>query len=495
VIKRVELPLVGGTGGYFGQQFDPERTVNLFVAYAPGTNYKALITIPGAETIYTNTQGENTRALFENTDNLFAIFGNELVSFDNALNPLSVGTINTSIGTVRIADNNSQQIMFVDNVDGWVYDFSTVTPTFTQITDTGFTSYNAPRDVDFLDGHMIVGFNSSNRWSISALNDATSWPALNTAFLTSAGNERIEGIRVINRRIFIFGRTVTERWYNSGAASSFPFVRDDNLILQYGCVATGSIAKGSLTNGESVLAWLAQNETGSPSIRITEGGASQPISTPNIDYKLQFLTNLENAFGYMFRIDGHSFYLINFIDDKLTLVYDFDSKVWHEQEMMNEDPYFSCCHAYFQNKHILGHHDAPKLSELNSDFVTNPDENIKCIRETSIFSLPSNERVLLDRVQVEMRQGIGAKTTRNRGNNTYDGFELAPKMFLAYSDNGGYTYGDQYTMPVGKVGEAFWITAWDLNALSDRHSFRFYCTYGAKTILLNMAAQISDRGY
>jgi len=45
---------------------------------------------------------------------------------------------------------------------------------------------------------------STNQWIISDLGDAKTYSALNFAFLTSDGNEVIRGIRIVNRRIFIF---------------------------------------------------------------------------------------------------------------------------------------------------------------------------------------------------------------------------------------------------------------------------------------------------
>lgn len=494
MMKRVALPLFGSSGGYFGQQFDPQRTVNMFHAKVPNTEMQAYITIPGTETIYTQLAGDNTRLLFNAEDNLFAVFSTELVNFNSAFTPVSVGNFNTSSGHIGSAANNVQQIMFVDNVDGWVYDFSTMTPTFTQITDAGFTAYNGPVDVDFFAGRMIVGFSSSNRFSVSQINDATTWPGLGTAFVESKGNQKIRGIRVIQERIFIFGDTVTELWYDAEAPGDLPFRKDTNLVIPYGCAATGSIATGEYKQAE-VLVWLAKSEIGPIRVMATTGGRPEPISDDTIEYLIQNFTNISEAQGYMYEIDGHTFYLINFPTDRLTAVYDFDMKEWHYQELINGDPYFSCCHAYFQNKHVLGHYNAAQITELNSDFLTNYNENIRIERVLPIFSVPSNERLLIDRIQVEMRQGLGAKTTRPRGDNTYDDFELNPVLYLAYSSDGGRTFGDQVPSEVGKVGEGDFITTWDVHTLSDRQCFKLIGTYGNKTILINMSAQVSNKGY
>lgn len=490
----ISFPLTGTEGGYFGQQFDPQQTVNLFLGKAPGTNYSAYITIPGSEEVYTHGSGDNTRALFNNFDNLFGIFGTNVTIFNSGLIPTSVGNLMTSAGYVGIQSNNSKQILFVDNVDGWVYDYSGA-PTFTQISAAAFTDLNGPLDVDYLDGHMIVGFSGSNMWAISDIDNASMWDALNRAELTSGSDERITGIRVINRRIFIFGRYVTERWYNTGAASSFPFVRDDNLVLQYGCAATGSIVVGNLTNQETILVWLASQKNGYPTIRISDGGSSHPISDAAINYQLERFTTYDDACGYIYSIDGHTFYLINFPTEQKCFVYDFDTQKWHTQEMIDESTYFGSTHSFFNNKHYLGHYNAPKISELNSDLVKNENEAIHTRRTTSIFSLDTNERIEIKRLYLQMRQGTGHKTTTPTSAFTYDSFNLKPQIYMSHSADGGYTFGQQRMNEVGAVGESKWSTYWDGFEYGDKHVVRLETFNAVKTILVNMSAEITNLGY
>lgn len=496
-MKRMEIPLFGHTGGYFGQQLDPEQTINLFAAQIDGTSTKAYITIPGSMPLYTPPSGENTRALYNNSDNLFAVFSNQVVRFDTSLSPLNLTpTLSTTEGLVRIEENNSRQIMFVDGLDGYIYD--TAMATFTQIGDSDFTSLNNPIDVDFFDGHMFVGFGSSNTFAISNVNNAANWNALNRFEITSSGDERVRGIRTLGSRVFVFGRYVTERWYNTGSSNPSLFARDNNLILQYGCAATGSIAKGNLTSGERILVWLAEEKGGTISVRMTSGGISEAISTPAIEFRIAQLSDISSARAYMYTIDGHSFYLINFTDERvnesgqsvnnITFVYDFDSKLWHEQQMAQGEGYFSNSHAFFNRQHILGHYNEAKLSELSSAYAFNDDEIIHCSRTTSLFSVPTNERVRIDRLILEMRQGTGIVGEGQ----TQD---VNPKIILSQSLNGGYTFAQQLPKEIGAVGQTNWLTYWDDIGISDKWCFRLETRNKVKTILLNLSAQLSVEGY
>jgi hypothetical protein len=223
---EVVLPIYNSTGGFLGEQVNPTRIINMYPAPVDGVNSHVLAMIPGSEVAYTHTGGDRTRLVYRNLDTLFAVYNDEVILHDTALNATSLGTLNTSAGYIGVSSNNSQQITFVDNVEGWVYDYSGMSPTFTQITDPDF--FSQPVDTAFLDGYTIIAQSSSNRWQISDINDSTSYDALNFARLTSE-QDFLVGVRVVNRRIFLFGNQITEIFYNSenlsGAVglSTFPF--------------------------------------------------------------------------------------------------------------------------------------------------------------------------------------------------------------------------------------------------------------------------------
>ena len=199
----IPFPIAGGSNNYLDPQFSAEKTINMYVDTIPGGKDQALVMIPGSKSAYTNVNGERTRALHvENAgpDFLFSVYEDEVVRQDPALSGVVVGTLDTTAGHVGIASNNTKQITFVDNVDGWVYDYNGA-PTFTKITSPGFPS--APADCDFIDGRILVAQSSTNRWYASNIDDATTYDALNFASLTS-DEEKLVGLRIVKRRIFIF---------------------------------------------------------------------------------------------------------------------------------------------------------------------------------------------------------------------------------------------------------------------------------------------------
>lgn len=493
---ELQLPLFNTTGGFLGNQVSPVRLVNMYVANIPSTKGVAVTMMPGTATQY-STAGNNTRLLYTNPTDMFAVFDEHLVIFNTSLTPSSVGDFTTTSGYIGVSANNSKQITFVDNVDGWVYDYSTMTPTFTQITDVDFPSQ--PVDTTQLDGYTIVGQSSSNKWYVSDIGNSTSYDALNFARLTSR-EDTIVGVRVLNRRIYIFGNLVTEVFYNSASVqgdvgiSTFPFVRDDNNILEFGCGAVGSIAQD-----ENKLVFLTSQKNGGPSIRLITEGGMRKISSLDIDYNLEQLLEagktLSDAQGFLYKFNGIDFYLINFITANKCYQYSFDTDTWNDIESISGNTYFASVHAYFNNKHFLGNTTLAQLRVMSDIYVRNDAEDIHCKIITPIIEHPSMQRLELKRIILQCKQGQGQVTTYLNANGTWNDFGLNPELYLSVSQDGGETYQGPAIKSIGRVGYYDWETFWNAQNLSRRYVFKFEKFQPFKLTILNAVLVYELKGY
>jgi hypothetical protein len=484
--ERIPIPIAGGTESYISNMLSPERTINMYPVQIPGSQEEALIAIPGTKVSYTHETGLHTRKLIANLTDLFAIYENTVVKHDTNLNGVEIGTLATTSGYVGAKANNTKQLMFVDNVNGYVWDYSTITPSFNQITDPDFPGQ--PVDVDFLDGRMLVAQSSSNKWCASNIDDASAYNSLNFARLTS-DEELCVGIRVVNRRIFVFGNFITEIFYNSGNASQFPYVRDNNNVLQYGCASVASIAQD-----KNMLVWVASQKVGPPTVVYTTGGPAKKISNAAVDYSLQKQTHLSSIYGYLFSINSQLFYVMNNPDDNITWMYSFSMDKWVEVQMINGSGYFANQHAFYNNKHYLGHANAPKLSELSNDFTTNDNENIHCVRITAPIRHKSLQKMRINRLDVEGNQGSGAETTEKVGTH-YSNFELNPLLYMSVSRDNGMSYSGPYEKSIGKVGDYQWDTVWQRLGTSKSFVFKFETFHAARTMLFRSAVDADLLGY
>ncbi len=500
---RVSLPLAGSTGGYIGQQVDPARTINMYNSTINGQQTPALIAFPGSSLEFTNPTGDQARNTFQTGNLLFAVFSDQLVVYNTDLLSSTSFTINTVVGVANFSGTNSQQVILVDGVDGWVYDFSGV-PTFTQISDSTFTSFNNPLDVAYLDGHIFVVFGSGNTWLLSNFEDAATYQPLNEAHITAAPNQFLTGVRVSSSRVYFFGTSISEVWYPTEVASTFPFKRDSNATISMGCASNRSIAVGAIQvkslyrifpDIENAVIWLGQWPQGSPKVMMASMGTSNTISDFATEYKIQKMAVVNDAVGTLITINGHTFYILTFPTENLSLLYDFDMKEWTELQMLDKSYYFVSCHAMFNNKHYVGSLKTATLSEMRDEYSSNNGEAIHCVRTTSIFNLPSYERLSIPRFEVEMRAGTGNKTTTPINSAEYSDFNIDPQIYLSHSEDGGYHFSQQRPLSTGAVGQPQWKVFWQGFPVSPRHVFRLETFNATKTVFMNAFAQIQNMGY
>jgi hypothetical protein len=137
--------------------------------------------------------------------------------------------------------------------------------------------------------------------------------------------------------IIVLGNAVTEPWYDSGA-QLFPYQRNNQFNIDYGCVSATSIV-----SHENIAMWLGYNERSAPCIMQSDGGMPRKITTDGIDHRLYELQKPEDCEAFIFRLNNHLIYHINFFHDNFSLFYD-----------INEDKFFNACDQNNNYFHITG---------------------------------------------------------------------------------------------------------------------------------------------
>ena len=197
--KTIDYEIVGSYNNQRVSSIDAERSVNLFEYIDPlGKKQKILINTSGL----TNTNyafGSVTggfRAQFVFQTNEYIVIGNSVFRITLTGTISLLGTfINTNSGYVGV-DANTFQVIFVDGVNGYIWD--TMANTFTQITDTSFPT--SPIDVCYLDGFFNVANGNTPDFYLSSFNQGLVWgpdsqtftaddtPANNWLILSSTAN-------------------------------------------------------------------------------------------------------------------------------------------------------------------------------------------------------------------------------------------------------------------------------------------------------------------
>jgi hypothetical protein len=173
---RKDYDLVGSYDNQRYSTINAERSVNLFEYIDPnGKRQKVLLPTSGLidANLDFGAEMNGARASFVFNNNVFLVFGASVFLVTGATGALTttfIGTINNTQPYVGI-DANTYQVIFVDGLNGWIYD--TIANTFVKITDTSFPTQ--PIDVCYLDGFFLVANGGTNTFQLSEFNQGLIW--------------------------------------------------------------------------------------------------------------------------------------------------------------------------------------------------------------------------------------------------------------------------------------------------------------------------------
>ncbi len=404
--RYTDYPLVIAGSTKFGRynKMSSEATYNMILSdnwLVPFAGYQNKVTL--------NTTGSG-RGIYSSAKlkKLFAVVDNNVWMFDTALSKRVVGNMFTFLNDVFITENNAGQILFSDGQRLYVYD--SATSTF-KISGVDFTINFTPGYVTFQNGRFISPAATSAGnfiWALSDPNNGLSWPddAQHRGLLQTKADKVVASIRFPGRGnlLLVFGSTVTEQWQDVGA-QLFPYQRSQSTNIDYGCINPATIAES-----ENIVSWIAANEKSGPVIMYTNGGEVKHISTDGIDFQLAQLKNPTNVYGFMFKQDGHLFYVATWPADRLSYAYDFNTDKFYTLCDENMDAFIAKRVAFFNNRYFFVSIKDGNLYELSSEFTTYDygDGNvfeIPRIRVTPSIVMPDQSRFVAGYTGFTIEQG------------------------------------------------------------------------------------------
>jgi hypothetical protein len=429
------IPFLGPSSEARSSNADAQRTVNCYLELSQksaqgGTLYGT----PGLETVATVGNGP-IRGMIANGNFWYVVSGSNVYRIAASDYSVSLlGTITTNARRVGMATNGSE-ILIVDGVSGWIAENASLT----QIADTSFP-FGVTQAV-FIDGYFIVAGNNSQRlyWSEIA-NDGASWNALD--FASAEGSpDNIVSIIADHRELWVLGSQSVEVWVNTGDADQL-FARSGNAFIEHGCAATWSAA----TIDNSVF-WLGTGKNGHGIVFRTNGYTPARISTHPIETAIRGYSRIDDAFGYAFQMDGHSFYVLTFPTADATWMFDVASGewsewLWRDASLNTLHRHRSNCFAFGSGVPLVGDWENGKVYRIDPDVYTDDGVPIKRIRRAQTIT-EEGKRLFFEEVLILMETGVGLPT----------GQGSEPLLMLRYSNDGGHTWSNEKTTGIGVAGE------------------------------------------
>lgn len=503
-VQNIPLQLVGGT--HFGRygKISNESTWNFIVSdswLVPYAGYKNVLTLATAlfgRGLYSSFVGNFMIGVIGSV--VYKIIDNHTGS----LIATNVGNLYTNAGDVYISENNNKEICITDGQFVYVYNYSSsqfsssnpasthnfafgyaysVIPANTSPQGAASSKFSNPGYISFQGGQFIIAVGGTNNWVLSGANAGQIWP--NTSAYVGAIQSKPDFCQAVEpmpgggSNILVFARNVTEIW-NRFNGALFPFQRNNTFNIDYGCLNPASIA-----HLKDYIVWLSVNQQSGPVIMICKGGSIESITTDGIDYQLGNLTDPENCTGFLYQQDGHVLYQFTFPTDNISYAYDFETKLFFNVSDENLDYHPAREVVYYNNNYYFVSLDGGNIYEFSTNYSTaqySDTQNyvIPRIRICPPLRLPSQAYFVIKEIgfTIEMGQPNPVTTTEIEGVGLQLATEagvlicteasviidaegeigltvitnVADKVYLAISRNGGETYGSFWAKDMNPTG-------------------------------------------
>ena len=306
-----------------------------------------------------------------------------------------VQTLSTSSGAVGFTEFSAANdfLVLIDTTDGY---YISTTDVVTKITDPEFPTPHLPYGV-FMDGCLYIQkvtgeiFNCDvgevDKWSASSYIQPESYP--DGAVCLARQNNLIAAL----------GVNSVEFFYNAANPTpGSPLGRNLQAIIQFGCASGASVAQE-----EGVLLFVAASKTGEKFVVAVEGTKDTTISTEAINRVLAAEgSNIVDSWAYLTRQKGHLMYVLNLPSQSRTLVFDMQTKMWHEWEWFDDttDGVFPMVMATEYQDQAWLLHQANGWVYTADPLVYSDDYEMKVMVQTSRFDGETAKVKFMDRLEV-----------------------------------------------------------------------------------------------
>ena len=344
---------------------------------------------------------------------LLAICGRFLYLVDNLKNISTVGELESSNGPAWMETNGNQIQIICDEV---MYVF-----------DGELSKVNVGFRPDTLtyEGGFFISNNRGGQWFYeSNAMDGSDYNELDYA-ITSVSPDCIKCVHAANGNVFAIGSNSGEIYYNSGGSSfSFSKVPGGNIPL-------GTLAPKSVATFIGQVYLLANDRT-----VVQYGPSPTKISNPVVDRIINDIDIIDDAVGFTFSINGHSFYVLNFKSGDKTLAYDFTTNLWSEWSTVRSR-WRGNCSVMLNGRPYIGDINNGKIYTIDDSVYY--DDDLMVIKQYKFPVNTGNNLLTFAALELEAETGTGVAT--GQGADPLIGLRYSPDKWKTRYDAGWVTYG------------------------------------------------------
>lgn len=262
----------------------------------------------------------------------------------------------------------------------------------------------------------------------SAINSVTNsgdWDPLN--FIT-AQIEPDSGVCMAKQLVYVVAlcQWSTEFFFDAGNATGSPLQSIPGSKSSYGCASQDSVQ-----NIEDVLFWLSTNRSASNQIIMCERLQPRVISTKAID---RLLNKIDTSliYSWQIKLNGHSFYVITFVNANLTLAYDIKENMWSQWTDTNGNYVPICASTYDSAGDVVVQHATNgSLYYMNSTYLDDAGTVINCSIYTPNFDAGTRRRKQMNFLEFITDQTTGNYMTVQMSDDDYQTWSQPRRVDLS----------------------------------------------------------------
>lgn len=411
---------------------------------------------------------------------LYGVWGDELIAQTTDQGCISVGTLNRvpSPGQAQMARGRSY-IMIVDGTDGYTYDGTT----FAQITDADFpgqTGAGSPTHCVYIDGYFVVNDALTDNFFISAVENPTSWNALDFDAASVAPDAAL-ALASTESILWIIGDETAQGYYNSGNPD-FPY----EIILS-ATQEVGILAPYSIAESDDGIFYLSTTPEGGRFVYQIQGQTGRVITGDEQESFLQTVTDPTDAYGFIYKQAGKSFYVLqlsattgDYAKSSSTLIYNIKAASWETRELLDGSAWRASGHGILGNENIVGSRLQARRLRLDLNEYQDAGQEMIRRRRSQIVHV-NNKLMSFWSVIIDVE---GAP------DGTQDSAGADPKLKLRFSNDGGRTWSDHLIRSIGQIGETMARVRFDKLGVARNRVFEISLSDAVNLTVLGAYAEI-----
>lgn len=247
----------------------------------------------------------------------------------------------------------------------------------------------------YFDTYIFVMTSDGKIWN-SEPNNPNNWDALN--FITAEA-EPDQGVALAKHLNYLiaFGQWSTEFFYDAANTVGSPLLPNQTFRIEFGC-ANGD----SVVEMEQTVVWVGVGQNTGRMVLMLDGTRPIQVSDASIERILNG-SSLTNVRAYSLKVSGHYFYVLNLLDDNMTLVLDVKSKqwcIWTSYLDNKEDILDGVFYTSYNNKSYSLDNLDGKLYNISEESYSDDAGPIQFRIRTNLIDASSTKRKFIGRLEV-----------------------------------------------------------------------------------------------